>query len=57
MKRRILSVLLAAVMLFGSLGITAFASYNKKYDINGDGFVNPRTLFACWKSTLTILRQ
>lgn len=45
MKRRILSVLLAAVMLFGSLGTAAFASYNKKYDINGDGFVNPKDAF------------
>lgn len=42
MKRRILSALLAAGMIFGCLGSAAFASYNEKYDINGDGFVNPK---------------
>lgn len=45
MKNKILSVLIAAVMIFGCLGTSAFASYNKKYDINNDGFVNPKDAF------------
>lgn len=41
MKRRILSVLLATVMLF-STAVSAFASQTLKYDINGDGYENAK---------------
>lgn len=52
MKKRILACLLAAVMVFGSLGTVAFAAYDKKYDVNGDGYVNPKDALELLKKYL-----
>lgn len=49
MKKRIISFLIAAVMLFGT-AVPTFAAETLKYDINGDGYENA-------KDALELLRR